>query len=88
MELLLDKIRPFFKEFVKETDNTDLHNKLIELFTQLEVFAKHYTIKENVLFQSLNKHGRTIAVYKLCGHFTMIFAEILNPLLLNYRKEI
>ncbi|RKD89791.1 DUF438 domain-containing protein [Mangrovibacterium diazotrophicum] len=50
MEVLLDKIRPFFKQFVKETDNTDLHKKLIELFTQLEVFAKHYTIKENVLF--------------------------------------
>ncbi len=50
MELLLDKIRPFFKQFVKETDNVDLHKKLIELFTQLEVFAKHYTIKENVLF--------------------------------------
>ncbi|MCW3789906.1 hemerythrin domain-containing protein, partial [Plebeiibacterium sediminum] len=32
------------------TDNTDLHKKLIEQFTQLEVFAKHYTIKENVLF--------------------------------------
>ncbi|MCW3788970.1 DUF438 domain-containing protein [Plebeiibacterium sediminum] len=50
MEVLLDKIRPFFKQFVKETDNTDLHKKLIELFTQLEVFPKHYTIKENVLF--------------------------------------
>ncbi|MCU4158316.1 DUF438 domain-containing protein [Carboxylicivirga sp. A043] len=50
MEVLLDKIRPFFKQFVKETDNTDLNKKLIELFSQLEVFAKHYTIKENVLF--------------------------------------
>ncbi len=50
MELLLDKIRPFFKQFVKETDNVDLHKKLIELFTRLEIFAKHYTIKENVLF--------------------------------------
>lgn len=50
MELLLDKIRPVFKSFVKDIDNNDKQNELIELFTQLEVFVKHYTIKENVLF--------------------------------------
>ncbi|NLP59292.1 DUF438 domain-containing protein [Lutibacter sp. B1] len=50
MELLLNKIRPVFKEFVKDPDNVDLQKTLAELFIQLEVFAKHYTIKENVLF--------------------------------------
>lgn len=50
MELLLNNIRPVFKEFVKDNTNSDLQNQLTELFTRLEVFAKHYTIKENVLF--------------------------------------
>ncbi|MBS2100955.1 DUF438 domain-containing protein [Carboxylicivirga linearis] len=50
MELLLNKVRPVFKEFVKDSSNSDLQKKLTELFTRLEIFAKHYTIKENVLF--------------------------------------
>nr|WP_319401274.1 PAS domain-containing protein [uncultured Carboxylicivirga sp.] len=50
MELLLNKVRPVFKEFVKDSGNSDLQKKLTELFTRLEIFAKHYTIKENVLF--------------------------------------
>lgn len=50
MTLLLNKIRPVFKDFVRNTDNSDLQKQLTELFTQLEVFTKHYTIKENVLF--------------------------------------
>ncbi|SMO61042.1 hypothetical protein SAMN06265379_103346 [Saccharicrinis carchari] len=50
MELVLKKIRPVFKEFVKNTDHSVLKEQLKELFTQLEVFSKHYTIKENVLF--------------------------------------
>jgi hypothetical protein len=50
MELVLNKIRPVFKSFVKDTANVDLQKQLIKLFSQLEIFAKHYTIKENVLF--------------------------------------
>ncbi|MCW3789310.1 DUF438 domain-containing protein [Plebeiibacterium sediminum] len=50
MELLLNKVRPVFKEFVKDSSNSDLQKKLTELFTRLEIFVKHYTIKENVLF--------------------------------------
>jgi len=50
MELLLDKIRPVFKAFVKEFGNAALRKELAELFGKLEVFVKHYTIKENVLF--------------------------------------
>ena len=50
MELLLNKIRLVFKDFVKDTTSSDLQKQLTELFTQLEVFARHYTIKEIVLF--------------------------------------
>lgn len=50
MELLLDQIRPVFKAFVKESGDEKIHKELIGLFTRLERFAKHYTIKENVLF--------------------------------------
>lgn len=55
MELLLDKIRPVFKAYVKQTDSVKLRKELLELFTQLEVFAKQYTIKENVLFPVLEE---------------------------------
>lgn len=50
MQHLLDKVRPIFKAFLKDQSNADLHKSLTELFTRLEVFVKHYTIKENVLF--------------------------------------
>ncbi|QQS51258.1 MAG: DUF438 domain-containing protein [Bacteroidota bacterium] len=50
MELLLKKIRPVFKAFVKDIHNHDLQKQLNVLFCELEVFSKHYTIKENVLF--------------------------------------
>ncbi|MFV0377252.1 MAG: DUF438 domain-containing protein [Mangrovibacterium sp.] len=50
MESLLNKIRPVFKAYAKDTANTTLRNELCELLARLEVFAKHYTIKENVLF--------------------------------------
>ncbi|MDX2444164.1 MAG: PAS domain-containing protein [Bacteroidales bacterium] len=50
MALLLDKIRPVYKAFVKNIDNVGFRNELAKLFRQLELFLKHYTIKENVLF--------------------------------------
>lgn len=50
MELLLNKIRPVFKAYSKAPENTTRRAELSALLTQLEVFAKHYTIKENVLF--------------------------------------
>jgi len=50
MELLLDKIRPVFKAFVKDSGDEKIQIELAGLFSQLERFAKHYTIKENVLF--------------------------------------
>ncbi|WP_163713355.1 DUF438 domain-containing protein [Mangrovibacterium lignilyticum] len=50
MELLLDQIRPVFKAFVKDSGDKKIQTELIGLFTELEIFAKHYTIKENVLF--------------------------------------
>lgn len=55
MEQVLDEIRPVFKAFVKDADNPELRAALSRLFTKLEVFAKHYTIKENVLFPVIEK---------------------------------
>ncbi len=55
MELLLNKVRPVFKKFVKDSSNADLQKKLTELFTRLEIFVKHYTIKENVLFSIIEE---------------------------------
>jgi len=50
MELLLGQIRPAFKAFVKDSGNEKIQTELAGLFTRLDIFAKHYTIKENVLF--------------------------------------
>ncbi|WP_320113194.1 PAS domain-containing protein [Draconibacterium orientale] len=55
MVLVLDEIRPVFKAFVKEPANNVLQTKLLNKFKQLEVFVKHYTIKENVLFPAIEK---------------------------------
>ncbi len=55
MERVLNEIRPVFKVFVKDANNTALIARLKALFTKLEIFAKHYTIKENVLFPVLEK---------------------------------
>lgn len=50
MEQILNDIRPVFKAFIKKDGNKQLISKLIALFEKLETFAKHYVIKENVLF--------------------------------------
>ena len=55
MEQVLNKIRPFFKAFVKDVNNKETGAELAEYFKQLEVFVKHYTIKENVLFPIIEK---------------------------------
>jgi len=55
MERVLNEIRPVFKAFVKDANNPMLIARLKALFTKLELFANHYTIKENVLFPVLEK---------------------------------
>jgi DUF438 domain-containing protein len=55
MEWVLDEIRPVFKAFVKDVDNVELREELSRLFSKLEVFARHYIIKENVLFPLIEK---------------------------------
>lgn len=55
MELVLNKIRPVFKAFVKDISNKEIGTELAEYFKQLEIFEKHYTIKENVLFPIIEK---------------------------------
>ena len=55
MVLVLDEIRRVFKAFVKNPAIDVLQTKLLNKFRQLEVFVKHYTIKENVLFPAIEK---------------------------------
>lgn len=55
MVLVLDEIRPVFKAFVKDPANDTIQTKLLNKFRKLEVFVKHYTIKENVLFPIIEK---------------------------------
>ncbi|MBS4057496.1 MAG: DUF438 domain-containing protein [Bacteroidales bacterium] len=50
MEQLLHAIRPVFKAFVQDEENTMLMDELAGLFRRLEQFSSQYTIKENVLF--------------------------------------
>lgn len=50
MKQVLDSIRTDFKAFVKNTSNSALATSLSDKFKHLEIFVKHYTIKENVLF--------------------------------------
>jgi len=55
MEQVLHKIRPVYKTFLKDPGNSRLQDELLSLFKKLEVFVKHYVIKENVLFPVLEK---------------------------------
>jgi PAS domain S-box-containing protein len=55
MVQVLDGIRPVFKAFVKDSKSNSLQTELLKKFKKLEVFAKHYTIKENVLFPLIEK---------------------------------
>lgn len=50
MKQLLNQIKPVFKQFVKDPKDNAVRTSLLELCTQLEMFSKQYTIKENVLF--------------------------------------
>ncbi|HPF52367.1 MAG TPA: PAS domain-containing protein [Draconibacterium sp.] len=53
MVQVLDNIRQVFKAFVNEGVNNSRQTELLNKFKKLEVFAKHYTIKENVLFPAI-----------------------------------
>ncbi|MCF8371692.1 MAG: PAS domain-containing protein [Bacteroidales bacterium] len=55
MNEVLNKIRPVFKAFVKDQKDEQITSDLILLFEELNMFAKHYIIKENVLFPILEK---------------------------------
>lgn len=55
MMQVLDQVRPVFKAFAKDNDNKTLRAELLRHFRKLEVFVKHYTIKENVLFPVIEK---------------------------------
>ncbi len=55
MVQVLDQIRPVFKTFAKDNQDKTLRAELLRHFRKLEVFVKHYTIKENVLFPVIEK---------------------------------
>jgi len=87
MELLLDKIRPVFKAYVKQTDNTTLRKELLALFTQLEVFVKHYTIKENVLFPVLEDSWPDYRCVKIMWSFHDDIRRNLKTVLAQLKEE-
>ena len=55
MEKVLNDIKPVFKTFLAERENNAVKEQLVRHFKKLEVFAKQYTIKENVLFPVLEQ---------------------------------
>jgi len=69
MELVLNKIRPVFKAFMKDTESTELRTELKTLFIKLELFVNHYTIKENVLFPIIEKSWEDYRCIKIMWSF-------------------
>lgn len=69
MELLLDKLRPLLKDFVKDINNPELQKQLTGLFNQLSEFVKHYTIKENVLFPIIEENWPDYRCLKIMWSF-------------------
>jgi len=69
MEQQLNRIRPVFKKFVKDSDNSNLQKELAALFRRLEVFVKHYTIKENILFPVLEQTWRDYRCLQIMWSF-------------------
>ncbi|MBN2166970.1 MAG: DUF438 domain-containing protein [Marinilabiliaceae bacterium] len=55
MELILNKIKPVFKLFVKDIFNNQIKTELTSLFKKLNLFSNHYSIIENVLFPKIEK---------------------------------
>lgn len=69
MELLLNRIRPVFKAYVKNLENKDIKTGLKHQFRKLEQFTQHYTLKENILFPSIEKHWPDYRCLKIMWSF-------------------
>ncbi len=67
--VVLEQIRPYYKAFVKDIGNKELIVQLIDLFKKLEVFAGHYTIKENVLFPIIEKRWKDYRCIQIMWSF-------------------
>jgi len=52
----LDDLKPWLKKFNKKPADKDIRERLINTFTELLKFKKHYVIKENQLFPVIEKH--------------------------------
>jgi len=52
----LDELKPWVKKFNKRPADNEIREKLIDSFTDLLKFKKHYVIKENQLFPVIEKY--------------------------------
>jgi DUF438 domain-containing protein len=69
MKRVLVGIRPVYKAFIKDLGNESVKAELLQLFKKLEVFVKHYTIKENVLFPVIEKNWNDYRCLKIMWSF-------------------
>ena len=52
----LEELKPWLKKFNKKPADNEIRQKLIDTFTDLLAFKKHYVIKENQLFPVIEKY--------------------------------
>ncbi|MEZ5000229.1 MAG: hemerythrin domain-containing protein, partial [Bacteroidales bacterium] len=69
MVVVLDQIRPYLKAFLKDVNNKEIITELIGLFSKLEAFAMHYTIKENVLFPVIERNWKDYRCIQIMWSF-------------------
>jgi DUF438 domain-containing protein len=87
MELRLNKIRPVFKSFTKDPVNKAVQKELLALIMQLEIFVKHYTIKENVLFPILEQSWPDYRCLQIMWSFHDDIRRNINSVIFQLREE-
>jgi PAS domain S-box-containing protein len=87
MELRLNKIRPVFKSFTKDPVNKAVQKELLALIMQLEIFVKHYTIKENVLFPILEQSWPDYRCLQIMWSFQDDIRRNINSVIFQLREE-
>ncbi|MGQ8336301.1 DUF438 domain-containing protein [Sunxiuqinia sp. A32] len=69
MAKVLNEIRPVFKAFIREPNSIDIKKQLLTLISELEIFVKHYTIKENLLFPVIEKSWQDFRCVQIMWSF-------------------
>ena len=87
MELRLNNIRPVFISFTKDPLNKAVQKELLALIMQLEIFAKHYTIKENVLFPILEQSWPDYRCLQIMWSFHYDIRRNMNSVIFQLREE-